>query len=178
VKRMNINGTSGTLWLRHRRVHYGKDGAAYLLLPLRLASGGLLIALAWLHFHLWEVGYRHISTIGPLFLITAISGLTLALYLLLRPSRFIAVVGLGLALGLLAGLIVSVNVGLFGFSESLSAPYVIESLMFELAAALTLASWVLVDLIEDMRQRARVESATWKATRELDSPADRTATSS
>jgi hypothetical protein len=178
MKRIDLSGARRVASPRHRRVRYGTDGTEYLLLLLRLASVGLLIALAWVHFHLWEVGYRHIPTIGPLFLITAISGSAVALGLFVRPSRLVAVLGLGSVLGVMAGLIVSVNVGLFGFSESFSAPYVIESVALEVAAVITLSSWVVMDFFLDSRQGMRATLPRWRVARSFAGVTNRTTTSS
>jgi cytochrome bd-type quinol oxidase subunit 2 len=75
--------------------------------------------------------------------------------LLVRPTRLIGVLGSGVVLGILAGLIVSVNVGLFGFNESLSAPFAVESVALETAAAVTLAAWIAMDVMEESRQAER-----------------------
>jgi hypothetical protein len=122
-----------------------------LALFLRLVSIGLLGALGWVHLHLWQQGYRHIPTIGPLFLAAAVSAALVGFCLLVRASRLVGLAGVGLSLGILAGLIVSVNVGLFGFKESLSAPFAVESILLEVAAGLTLGAWMVVDLVQESR---------------------------
>ena len=110
---------------------------------------GLLSWVGWAHLHLWQDGYRHIPAIGPLFLAGAVSALAVAAGLLLRPSRLLGIAGAGVVIGILAGLVVSVNFGLFGFKESLSAPFAIESIVVETTAAITLVGWVMVDLMKD-----------------------------
>jgi hypothetical protein len=137
---------------RHRKVHLRGDAVEVVGLLLRLGSIGLLSADAWVHLHLWQDGYRHIPTIGPLFLVGAVSALVVAAGLLGRPSRLIGALGIGVVLGILAGLIVSVNVGLFGFKESLSSPFAGESIVLEMTAALTLVGWIALDLIKETRQ--------------------------
>jgi phosphotransferase system glucose/maltose/N-acetylglucosamine-specific IIC component len=129
------------------------------LLFLRLVSIGLLSALGWIHLHLWQVGYRQIPTIGPLFLVAAVATVAVAVAMLVWPSRFIGLLGFGTVMGLLAGLIVSINVGLFGFTESSSAPFVVESIVLEMAAAITLTGWVAVDLMMESRQTERTVRA-------------------
>ncbi len=136
---------------RHRKTSSRGDGVEILALFLRLVSIGLLGAVGWVHLHLWQQGYRHIPTIGPLFLAAAVSAAFVGFCLLVRASRLIALAGVGLSLGILAGLIVSVNVGLFGFKESLSAPFAVESILLEVAAGLTLAAWMVVDLVQESR---------------------------
>ena len=124
---------------RHRKGHLRGDWVEILALALRLVGVGLLSAVGWTHLHLWQTGYRHIPTIGPLFLAAAVSVFVIGAGLLARPSRLIGLSGIALVMGVLAGLIVSVNVGLFGFKESLSAPFSVESIVLEIAAAVTVA---------------------------------------
>jgi hypothetical protein len=134
---------------RHRKVHLHHDPWEVFALFLRLVAVGLLSWDGWAHLHLWQDGYRHIPTIGPLFLVGAVSALAVAAGLLLRRSRLLGLAGAGVEIGILAGLIVSVNFGLFGFKESLSAPFAVESILVETAAVLTLVGWVMVDLLKD-----------------------------
>jgi hypothetical protein len=146
-----------TAWLlvspRHRKFRLRGDRGEILALFLRLVSVGLLAAVAWVHLHLWQHGYRHIPTIGPLFLAGAMSAGLIGAGLLLRPSRLIGLLGVGLSVGILGGLIVSVNVGLFGFKESLSAPFTVESILLEMLATVTLGAWIAVDLVQESRCR-------------------------
>jgi hypothetical protein len=144
---------------RHRRVHLRRDRVEIPLLFLRLLSVGLLSALGWVHLHLWQVGYRHVPTIGPLFLVAAVGTVTIAVAMLVLSSRFVGLLGFATVMGILAGLIVSINVGLLGFTESSSAPFVVESVVLEMAAATTLAGWVAVDLMMEIRQTERAVRA-------------------
>jgi hypothetical protein len=152
---LNVSGAWRAASPRHRRVYLRSDWVEVLVLSLRLVSVGLLSAVGWVHLHLWQAGYRHIPTIGPLFLAAAVSASVVAAGLLVRPTRLIGVLGSGVVLGILAGLIVSVNVGLFGFNESLSAPFAVESVALETAAAVTLAAWIAMDVMEESRQAER-----------------------
>ncbi|HVA44078.1 MAG TPA: hypothetical protein VNF50_11400 [Acidimicrobiales bacterium] len=118
-------------------------------IALRLAAAAALGASAAIHIHLWDAGYRHIPTIGPLFLLQAIVGALLALAVLAVPPPWSALAGLagaGFLFSTVAGLILSVEVGLFGFKDSFSAPYAKASLAVEVfGAVLGLASggWAL-----------------------------------
>lgn len=126
------------------------------LLTLQIASVGLLTGVGWIHLHLWEIGYKHIPTIGPLFIAAAVSAFAVAVALLLRSSRLLALSALGLSVGIVAGLVVSVNFGLFGFTESLRAPFAIESVVLELASAVCLATWVGLDYAQQCRYTRRL----------------------
>jgi len=145
---------------RHRKVHRYRNLLEMATLMLRLASVGLLGAVGWIHLHLWQEGYRYIPTIGALFLAAAITTFVVAAGLLVRPSRLIGLIGFGTVVGILAGLFLSVNVGLFGFKESLLAPFAVESIALELAVAVILAGWIALDLAAESRQHGRPPEIT------------------
>lgn len=156
----DVSGLGRLASPRHRKVRLRGDWVEILALVLRVVGVGLLSAVGWIHVHLWQTGYRHVPTIGPLFLAAAVSAFVVGAGLLARPSRLMGLSGIGLVMGVLTGLIVSVNVGLFGFEESLSAPFSAESIVLEIAAAVTLAAWMAVDFMKEGRQTERTGRAT------------------
>jgi hypothetical protein len=85
------------------------------------------------------MGYRTIPTIGPLFLLQGIGGILLAVLLLLWRRLLVVVAGVGFMVATIGGLLVSVNFGLFGFMDTLAAPYAGVSLVLESAGAVALA---------------------------------------
>lgn len=87
---VEVPGPRGLLSLHHRKADLRGSRVDVFALALRLVSVALLSADGWAHLHLWQDGYRHISTIGPLFLTGAVSALVIAAVLLVRPSRLIA----------------------------------------------------------------------------------------
>jgi len=97
--------------------------------PLRLLGrvvlAGLLGTTAGIHLYLYlEAGYHLIPTIGPLFIVNAVSGGLLALAVLLAPWRWLRPTALAAALfefGTLAALAISTWHGLFGWQEFTSA---------------------------------------------------------
>jgi predicted lipoprotein with Yx(FWY)xxD motif len=84
---------------------------------LRVTGAGLLAATAAIHLDLYLTGFRHIPTIGWLFLLQIISAFGLALAVGLTRHWLAAAAGAGFALGTLAGYLLSLKVGLFGFTE-------------------------------------------------------------
>jgi hypothetical protein len=108
----------------------------------RLVGAGLLLWMAWIHWHLWSTGYKHLHVVGPLFLVNAIGGVLMALAVLAVPSRWLsltAAAGALMAGGTLVGLAISINVGLFGFKDFLNAPFARLSVWVESAAIAVLA---------------------------------------
>ena len=102
-------------------------------------GGGLLVWSSAIHFHLWDSGgYRHIATIGPLFLLQSIAGLVLGVLVVIVRRVWAAVLGVGFALSTMAGFLLSVQVGLFGFKDSWQAPFAHEAFVVDIATAAAL----------------------------------------
>ncbi len=101
------------------------------------AGGVLLLWSAYIHFHLWNEadGYRSIPTIGPLFLLQSIAGLVTGIGVVVVRRLWAALVGLGFALATLAGFLVTVTHGLFGFQDSWLVPFAKEAFTVEVIAA-------------------------------------------
>jgi hypothetical protein len=99
-------------------------------------SGSLLVVgSSVIHYYLWDSqGYRHIPTIGPLFITQAVVGVVLAVVTSAVRNPLLAAAEAGLAFSSAGGLIISVNFGLFGWQESMSAPYAGLALGVEIAA--------------------------------------------
>ena len=106
---------------------------------LCLIGAILLLLSAGIHLHLWSTGYRHIPTIGPLFMLQGVVGIGLALAVAVTRRAWAALAGAAFAASTVAGLLISVEVGLFGFRDSFSAPYATWSLLAESAAVVVLA---------------------------------------
>ena len=103
-------------------------------------GGALLIWSAFIHFHLWSEtdGYRSIPTIGPLFLLQSITALVIGIGVVAIRRLWAAVVGMGFALTTIAGFLLSVAVGLFGFKDSWLAPYAKQAFTIEILAVVVL----------------------------------------
>jgi hypothetical protein len=117
----------------------GRRRAATLL--LRLSCAALLAWIGYIHLHLWLEGYRQIPTNGPLFLLDAVAGFLLAAVMLAWPRPLAGLLAAGYTAATLGALIISLTVGLFGFRESISASYVVQSLAIETITVLALLSW-------------------------------------
>lgn len=111
---------------------------------LCLVGAVLLVVSSVIHLHLWSTGYRHIPTIGPLFLLQGVVGIVLALAVAVTRRAWAALAGALFAASTIAGLVLSVEIGLFGFKDSLSAPDATLSLVVESVALIVLATAVLL----------------------------------
>ena len=105
------------------------------VLALAGTGAGFLVWSAVIHLKLWSDGYRDISVIGPLFLVQSIASIVLAVAVV--AFRWLVLLAAGAAAGAATavGLLLSVYVGLFGFTESLAVPYATLSLAVEFTAA-------------------------------------------
>jgi hypothetical protein len=119
----------------------GSDGHPAVALLLRLSCVALLAWIGYIHLHLWQEGYRQIPTDGPLFLLDAVAGFVLASALLAWPRPLTGLLAAGYTAATLGALIISLTVGLFGFRESISASYVVQSLAIETITVLALIGW-------------------------------------
>jgi hypothetical protein len=125
------------VYMRTQQLRYGPGQATNTVVATAsLVVGGLLLLWSsYIHFHLWQkLGYRHIPTIGWLFLLQSIAGLLLGVLVIVVRRVWAAVLGLGFALSTMAGLLISVEHGLFGFKDSLSAPFAHQALAVEIAS--------------------------------------------
>jgi predicted lipoprotein with Yx(FWY)xxD motif len=107
-------------------------------LGLRAAGAGLLAATAAIHLDLYLTGYRTIPTVGWLFLVQVITAFLLAAAVLASDSRIVAAAGAGFAVATLGGYLLSVWVGLFGFTEVRTAAGITAGIV-EVAAFAALA---------------------------------------
>ena len=69
------------------------------------------------------------------------AGFVLASVLLAWPRPLAGLLAAGYAISTLGALIISLTVGLFGFRESLSASYAVQSLTIETITVLALMGW-------------------------------------
>ncbi|MDA8287136.1 MAG: hypothetical protein M0014_01585 [Actinomycetota bacterium] len=109
---------------------------------VRAAAAAGAVLIAWsgaLHLQLWWQGYNAIPTIGPLFLSQAITAFALALVLVAWCRPVVLLAALALMLGTIAGFILAVTIGVFGFVDTFQAPNALSALIVEVAASLVIA---------------------------------------
>ncbi len=107
-------------------------------LALRLAGGGLLVATGAIHLDLYLTGYRSIPTIGWLFLLQVIAAFGLGVAVLATGGWLAAAAGAGFALATLGGYLLSLWIGLFGFTEVRTTAGIVAGVI-EVAAFAALA---------------------------------------
>ena len=122
-------------------------------------AGSILVLLSGLiHLKLWASnGYQDISVIGPLFLAQGIVGILLALALGVFRRLWLIVAGAGYCVATAAGLLISVNYGLFGFKDSLAVPYATSSMVEEFIGGGVLVLTAVAFLAAQPWRRRRIE---------------------
>jgi hypothetical protein len=101
---------------------------------VRILGAALLAGNGYLHWHLDDIGYATVPTIGPLFRLNGVLAVLLALAVLLTPMRwwrYACAAGALLQIGTLGALGLSLTVGILGFKESLDAPDLLTSVLVE-----------------------------------------------
>ena len=112
--------------------------ARWAVLTLAAIGAAFLVWSAVIHLELWGDGYSDISVIGPLFLAQGIGCIIVGVAIV--AFRWLALLAAGAVAGVATavGLLLTVYVGLFGYTESLSVPYATLSLAVEFTAAFVL----------------------------------------
>lgn len=105
----------------------------------RVTGAGLLAVTAAIHLDLYLTGFRNIPTIGWLFLLQIITGFALAAAVLATGNPVVAALGAGFAVATLGGYLLSIWVGLFGFTEVRTTAGVVAGII-EVAAFAALAT--------------------------------------
>jgi predicted lipoprotein with Yx(FWY)xxD motif len=105
---------------------------------LGIAGAALLIASGAIHLDLYLTGYRTIPTIGPLFLLQVIAAFALAVAIPVTGSWLAAAAGAMFAVSTLGGYLLSLWVGLFGFTEVRTTAGIVAGII-DVAAFATLA---------------------------------------
>src|SRR5580692_10367517 len=133
-----FNRESAIRFLLRRPGALNSRVARWTVLALAATGAGFLVWSGVIHLMLWSDGYKDISVIGPLFLVQAIACIILALAIV--AFRWLALLAAGAVAGVATavGLLLSVYVGLFAYTESLTVPYATLSLAVEFTAAFVL----------------------------------------
>jgi hypothetical protein len=112
--------------------------ARWTVLVLTATGAGFLVWSGVIHLMLWSDGYKDISVIGPLFLVQGIVSILLGVVIVAFRWLALLVAGAVAGVATAVGLLLSVYVGLFGYTESLSVSYGELSLAVEFTAAFVL----------------------------------------
>ncbi len=101
-----------------------------------------LVVSGLVHLHLWDIAYRHVNTLGSLFIVQGIAALVVAVALVAWPRPLVALAGALLALGTIGGYVKALNGGIFGFTLPVVTGWANLALTAELVALVALTASV------------------------------------
>jgi hypothetical protein len=133
-----LNPTSIIRFLLRRPSALESRTARWTVLALAAIGAAFLVWSAVIHLELWGDGYSDISVIGPLFLAQGIGCIVLGVAIVAFRSLALLAAGAVAGAATAVGLLLTVHVGLFGYTESLAVPYATLSLAVEFTAAFVL----------------------------------------
>jgi hypothetical protein len=110
------------------------------LWTLLVVDAGLLITSGAIHLDLWNIAYRHLNVLGPLFLLQVISAFVIAAGLLVTRHILAVLAGLGLVLGTILGFILVLTIGLFNFKLPFISGEAWATLIVEIVAVVMLTA--------------------------------------
>ena len=115
------------------------------VLALCIVDAGLLITSGLIHLHFWNIAYRHVPTLGPLFLVQVIATLLIAVTLVATRRLIVVAAAFLLMGGTIVGFILVRTVGLFnfklGFTSGLAATVLVVEAVAMVMTAIT--AWVI-----------------------------------
>jgi hypothetical protein len=103
-------------------------------------GAALLVVSGLVHLHLWDIAYRHVDTLGPLFVAQGVAAIAVAVVLVLWPRGLVVLAGLALAAGTILGFVKALNGGIFGFTLPVVTSWAKLALGAEIGAVVTLAA--------------------------------------
>lgn len=115
------------------------------VIGLCLVEAALLVTSGLIHLHLGQTAYRHVKTLGPLFIVQFASCLVVAVALLVLRHVLVAVAAVLLAAGTIIGFVLARTVGIFNFKLPYSTTLANQVLGVEIAAVVVgaLTVWVM-----------------------------------
>jgi hypothetical protein len=114
------------------------------LLLRTLTAAGVIVS-AWVHYKLWNDGFRELPRIGPAFLVNAVAGLVIGVLLLAWWRWVPPLLAVGFGLATLGAFVTSATVGLWGVHELWTGTWVTTAWVSEVVAALGGAAVLLVE---------------------------------
>ncbi len=158
VRRARLSRTAmaddrgGWGWLRWLR---GDGPRRPTVVVTTLAASALMVASGAIHLHLFTVGFSGLPTIGPLFLLQGIGSIVAALLASALRWAATALLGGAAMLATLAGFLVSVNYGIFGFQDTFVGTNQVAAFVIEIVAAVLFLTAAAVALAPRGRERPR-----------------------
>jgi hypothetical protein len=118
----------------------------------RIIAAVASLVSAWIHFDLWRSGTAaHVALVNGAFVLNAIAGVVIAVLLLAWRSWVPAFLVAGFGLSTLGALVIASTVGLFGYHEAWTGPFVWISAIAEVVCIGTGARLLMATRPSDAR---------------------------
>jgi hypothetical protein len=118
----------------------------------RIIAAVASLVSAWIHFDLWRSGTASgVPLVNGAFVLNAIAGVVIAVLLLAWRSWVPAFLVAGFGLSTLGALVIASTVGLFGYHEAWTGPYVWTSAIAEVVCIGTGARLLMSTRASDAR---------------------------
>jgi hypothetical protein len=104
-----------------------------------LVASTLMVVSGSIHLYLWDIAYRHVATLGPLFLAQTATAFVGAVILAVTRSVVVMVGAALFLVSTIGGFILAATVGLFGFTLPVVTVWAYLSLGAEALGAAILA---------------------------------------
>jgi hypothetical protein len=136
-----------------------RSGTALMTRALRgttivgfVVSGLLVAASGGIHLYLWDIAYRHVPTLGPLFLVQVVSAFVIAALLIAWRHGVVLCAALLLVVGTLIGFALVLTTGLFGFKLTFVSGWADLAVVVEGGAIVALVASAVL-LVRERTQR-------------------------
>jgi hypothetical protein len=115
------------------------------VLALCIIDAALLVTSGLIHLHFWNIAYRHVPTLGPLFLVQVVATLLTAIALVATRRLIVVAAAFLLMGGTIVGFILVRTVGLFNFKLNFTSGLAATVLVVEAVAMVMTAitAWVI-----------------------------------
>jgi hypothetical protein len=139
------------------RIQRGRVGGTVPLAATWLGAALVLVS-GLVHLHLWDIAYRHVATLGPLFLTQFVLSVLGAVALVALRREIVVLAVAALMAGTLVGFVLALTTGLFGFKLGFVSGWADLALACEGGAVVLLSlagglTWALVRRAGDRETR-------------------------
>jgi len=133
---------------QRRLAFLAADGSSHPVLVnlTTWAAAILMVFSGYIHLHLYDIAYKHVATIGPLFIVQAVASFAFAIGASILRRVWTALIGAGTMVATVAAFLISVNYGLFGFQDSFAGSNAIGAFVIEIASAVLFLSAAVLSL--------------------------------
>lgn len=111
--------------------------------PLRLVAAAFVAGIGGIHLYLYFDYFHTVHIFGPLFIANCVTGVLLALWLLISDTVLPLIAGAGYAATTVIAFLINVKWGYFGFQDAFSGSWQFAAGLLEVVTAVMLTAMAL-----------------------------------